>query len=168
VSDQAQSTPDGGAATPPPEGDAAHKAPRLDESIREVGQAGRATVDSARHTLRSLRRLASFEFALARSAFGRALAWSGVAIVFGASAWLLLAGTLIALMQRWGLSWFHSLLITSVVSLAMTGYAIWRVSFFFRHTGMHATRRQLSRLGLFDEPTDEDPDAHVGATERTP
>lgn len=168
MSDQAQSTPDGGAATPPPDGDAGQRAPRLDESIREVGQAGRATVDSAKHTLRSLRRLASFEFALARSAFGRALAWSGVAIVFGASAWLLLAGTLIALMQRWGLSWFHSLLITSLVSLAMTGYAIWRVSFFFRHTGMHATRRQLSRLGLFDEPTEDDPDADVRGPERTP
>ena len=168
MSDQAQSTPEGGAATPPPDGDTGQRAPRLDESIREVGQAGRATVDSARHTLRSLRRLASFEFALARSAFGRALAWSGVAIVFGASAWLLLAGTLIALMQRWGLSWFQSLLITSMVSLAMTGYAIWRVSFFFRHTGMHATRRQLSRLGLFDEPRDDDPEGGFEPTERTP
>lgn len=125
-------------------------------------------MDSAKDTLRSLRRLASFEFALARSAFGRALAWSGVAIVFGASAWLLLAGTLIALMQRWGLSWFHSLLITSLVSLVVTGYAVWRVSFFFRHTGMHATRRQLSRLGLFDEPSDDDSEAQGETTERAP
>ena len=161
MSDQAQSTPDGGASAPP-DGDAG--APRLDESIREIGQAGRATVDSGKHTLRSLRRLASFEFALARSAFGRALAWSGVAIVFGASAWLLLAGTLIALMQRWGMSWFHSLLITSILSLLVTGYAMWRVSFFFRHTGMHATRRQLSRLGLYDEPSEDDPDADVDTT----
>jgi hypothetical protein len=91
-----------------------------------------------------------------------------VAIVFGASAWLLLAGTLIALMQRWGLSWFHSLLITSLVSLVVTGYAVWRVSFFFRHTGMHATRRQLSRLGLFDEPSDDDSEAQGEATERAP
>lgn len=166
MSDQSQLPPDGGAANPPPDGDA-YKAPGLDESIREVGQAGRATVDSAKHTLRSLRRLASFEFALARSAFGRALAWSGVAIVFGASAWLLLAGTLIALMQRWGLSWFHSLLITSILSLLVTGYAIWRVSFFFRHTGMHATRRQLARLGLFDEPHEDDPEGRDDETERT-
>lgn len=165
MSDQSQ-LPPGGAANPPPDGDA-YKAPGLDESIREVGQAGRATVDSAKHTLRSLRRLASFEFALARSAFGRALAWSGVAIVFGASAWLLLAGTLIALMQRWGLSWFHSLLITSILSLLVTGYAIWRVSFFFRHTGMHATRRQLARLGLFDEPHEDDPEGRDDETERT-
>lgn len=168
MSDQAQPAADGGAETPPPE--RGEQAPRLDESIRQVGEAGRATVDSAKHTLRSLRRLASVDFALARSAFGRALAWSGVAIVFGASAWLLLAGTLIALMQRWGLSWFHSLLITSIISLAVTGYSIWRVSFFFRHTGMHATRRQLSRLGLFDEPSEdeEDPDANIGLPETRP
>lgn len=168
MSDQAQPTANGGADTPPP--DRGDNAPHLDESIRQVGAAGRATVDSAKYTLRSLRRLASMDFALARSAFGRALAWSGVAIVFGASAWLLMAGTLIALMQRWGMSWFHSLLITSIISLAVTGYAMWRVSFFFRHTGMHATRRQLSRLGLFDEPTEEgpDPDAHVGMPEGKP
>jgi len=162
VSDQAQSTATGGADTPPPDG--AEKAPHLDESIRQVGAAGRDTVESAKHALRSLRRLASADFALARSAFGRALAWSGVAIVFGASAWLLLAGTLIALMVRWGMTWFHSLLITSILSLIVTGYAMWRVSFFFRHTGMHATRRQLSRLGLYDEPSEEDPDADVDTT----
>jgi len=162
VSDQAQSTATGGADTPPLDG--AEKAPHLDESIRQVGAAGRDTVESAKHTLRSLRRLASADFALARSAFGRALAWSGVAIVFGASAWLLLAGTLIALMVRWGMTWFHSLLITSILSLIVTGYAMWRVSFFFRHTGMHATRRQLSRLGLYDEPSEEDPDADVDTT----
>ncbi|WP_305806111.1 phage holin family protein [Stenotrophomonas sp. YIM B06876] len=136
-------------------------APGLDESIRQFGHASRETVESAKHTLRSLRRLASMEFALARSAFGRALAWSGVAIVFGASAWLLLAATLIALLHALGLSWLLALLITSLISLAVTGYAAWRVSFFFRHTGMHATRRQLSRLGLFDETDGEDPDAHV-------
>ena len=51
--------------------------PPLDESIRQVGAAGRAAADSAKHSLRSLRRLASADFALARSAFGRALAWAG-------------------------------------------------------------------------------------------
>jgi hypothetical protein len=153
--------------TPPPDagghgtdGDG-HAAPGLEESIRQVGGAGRRTLDSATHTLRSMRRLASADFALARSAFGRALAWSGVAIVFGASAWLLLAATLIALLHSLGLSWFMSLLVTSVASLAVTGYAIWRVMYFFHHTGMHATRRQLSRLGLFDEPAEDDPDADV-------
>jgi len=157
VSDNAP--PPGAAAGGPDE--QANAAPGLEESIRQVGSAGRQTLDSAAHTLRSLRRLASADFALARSAFGRALAWSGVAIVFGASAWLLLAATLIAFLHYVGLSWFVSLLITSVASLAVTGYAVWRVSYFFHHTGMHATRRQLSRLGLFDEPAEDDPDADV-------
>ena len=140
---------------PPPHAEPAPDAsPDLTDSIRQVGDAGRDTLQSAGQTLRSLRRLASADFALARSAFGRALAWSGVAIVFGASAWLLLAATLIALLRSFGLSWLSSLLITSLASLAVTGYATWRVSYFFHHTGMHATRRQLSRLGLFDE-TDE-------------
>lgn len=155
MSDQAQS--------PSSEGTDPNASPDLQESIRQVGQAGRETVDATKHTLRSLRRLASMDFALARSAFGRALAWSGVAIVFGASAWLLLAATFIALLQSLGMSWLVALLITSLLSLSVTCYAIWRVSFFFRHTGMHATRRQLSRLGLFDEPgvDDPDPDADV-------
>ena len=147
---------------PPPETEPAPGAvPGLEESIREVGDAGRQTLQSARQTLRSLRRLASADFALARSAFGRALAWSGVAIVFGASAWLLLAATMIVFLHGLGLSWFIALLLTSVTSLAVTGWAVWRVSYFFHHTGMHATRRQLSRLGLFDEPAEDDPDAHV-------
>ena len=132
--------------TPPP--------PDLIDSLKEVGEAGRAAYGSAKDTGRAMRALVSADFALARSAFGRALAWAGVAIVFGASAWLLMAATLIALLQSWGLSWLQALLITSLLSLAVTGYAIWRVSYFFHHTGMHATRRQLSRLGLFDE-TDE-------------
>lgn len=142
--------------------------PSLEESIRQVTGASRATADAARHSLRSLRRLASADFALARSAFGRALAWAGVAVVFGASAWLLLAATLIALLQSWGMSWLQALLITSLLSLLVTCVAAWRVSFFFRHTGMHATRRQLSRLGLFDEPSEEDPDADVQIPEGKP
>ena len=128
--------------------------PDLADTLREVGAAGRAAFGSAKGAGRAFRGLVSADFALARSAFGRALAWACVAIVFGASAWLLLAATLIALLRSFGLSWLTSLLITSLASLAVTGYAVWRVSYFFHHTGMHATRRQLSRLGLFDE-TDE-------------
>ena len=128
--------------------------PDLADTLREVGAAGRAAFGSAKGAGRAFRGLVSADFALARSAFGRALAWACVAIVFGASAWLLLAATLIALLRSFGLSWLTTLLITSLASLAVTGYAAWRVSYFFHHTGMHATRRQLSRLGLFDE-TDE-------------
>jgi len=143
--------------SPPPEGDAPRAAPPgIDESLRQAKAAGQATLGSARDTGRALRRLVSADLALARSAFGRGLAWAGVAVVFGASSWLLLTGAMIALLQRVGLSWFQSLFFTALVSIAMTGIAVWRVSHFFDHTGMHATRRQLSKLGLFDEQSEDD------------
>ncbi len=135
--------------------------PPLDESIRAVGDAGRATVDAAGETLRSLRSLLSADIALARSALGRGIAWAGVAIVFGASAWLLATAASVALMQRLGLNWLESLSIAAVFNLAITGLAAWRTSRFFDYMGLHATRRQLSRLGLFDEP-DEDDDGQTG------
>lgn len=102
-----------------------------------------------------MRRLFSADLALARSAFGRALAWVAVAIVFGASAWLLVTGALIALLQGLGWSWLQSLSLVAAVSLIVTGIAIWKVGHYFDLTGMHATRRQLSRLGLFDDNDDE-------------
>lgn len=132
-------------------GDATGKPPHLDESVRRVGAAGRATLDSALDTGRALRKLFWADLALARSASGRALAWFAVAIIFGASAWLLVMAVLIALLQASGLSWLLSIAIPAALSLAVTGFAAWRVSVFFDHAGMHATRRQLARLGIGDE-----------------
>ncbi|MCA0393718.1 MAG: phage holin family protein, partial [Proteobacteria bacterium] len=123
----------------------------MDETVRAIGSEGKATLDAARDTGRALRQLASADFALARSALGRALAWTAVAIVFGASSWLLAMGALIALLQAFGLSWLASIACAAALSLAVTGLAIWRVSVFFDLAGMHATRRQLARLGLFNE-----------------
>lgn len=136
-------------------GDAASP-PGLEESLREVGHAGKAALGSAKDTGRALRRLLSADLALARSAFGRGLAWAGVAIVFGASAWLLVAGALIALLQRLGWSWLQSLSFAAVISIGITVLAVWKVGRYFDHTGLHATRRQLHRLGLFDEKDDDE------------
>ncbi len=154
MSDQPQVPPDAGDPdAAPPTGNGA---PSLEQSFREVGDAGRATLDSAKHTGRALRQLVSADLAMARSAFGRGLAWAGVAIVFGASAWLLLAGAIIALLQRFGFSWFQAMAFTAIASMAVTAVAAWRVSYFFDHTGLHATRRQLARMGLIDEHGDDD------------
>src|SRR3546814_7439752 len=95
-------------------------------------------------------KLVSADLALARSAMGRALAWVAVAIVFGASAWLLVMGVLTALLHSLGLSWLASFAICAALSLGVTGFAAWRVSVFFDHAGMHATRRQLARFGIGD------------------
>ncbi|PJJ96855.1 hypothetical protein CO641_13520 [Lysobacteraceae bacterium NML91-0213] len=137
----------------------------MDESVRRIGRSGRDTATSALDTGRALRRLISADLALARSATGRALAWVAIAVVFGASAWLLLMGALIVLLQRIdGVSWLASFSITALVSLVVTGVAGWRASVFFDYAGMHASRRQLQRLGLFseDDPDDEDSPANKG------
>lgn len=132
--------------------------PHLDESIRRIRAAAKETASSGLDSGRALRKLVSADFALARSALGRALAWSAVSIVFGASAWLLAMGAAIALLQSFGLSWLASISITMLVSLVVTGLAAWRVSVFFDYAGMHATRRQLTRMGLFSEASGDDAD----------
>ena len=134
------------------------RGPGLEDSLRAINAARREALDASRGTVRALRRLVSADFALARSAFGRALAWAGAATVFGASAWLLLTGTLIALMQRAGLSWLQSLALAALLSVVAAAFAAWRVARYFDYMGMHATRRQLSRLGLFDEDGSADDD----------
>lgn len=133
-------------------------APGIDESLRSLNAARRDAIDATRGSARALRRLIAADFALARSAFGRGLAWACAGIVFGASAWLLITGTLIALMQRYGMSWLMSLFLGALLSSVAAGYSAWRVARFFDYTGMHATRRQLTRLGVFDEHGDEDDD----------
>ena len=132
--------------------------PGIDASVRQFGIAGRATLNSARDTGRALRGLVAADLALARSAMGHALAWVGVAIVFGASSWLLLMGALIALLQRFGWSWLQALSFAGVLSLLVTGFAAWRTSRHFDHAGLHATRRQLARLGIGDEGEDDPAD----------
>jgi stage V sporulation protein SpoVS len=138
------------------------KPPHLDESVRRIGAAGKATLASAKDTGRALRRLISADLALARSAMGRALAWVAVGIVFGASAWLLVVGALIAVLQRLGWSWLQSLSFAAVLSSAVTAVAVWRTIHYFECAGLHATRRQLARLGIGDEG-EEDEDGKPGA-----
>src|SRR3546814_5741270 len=98
---------------------------------------------------------------------GRALAWVAVAIVFGASAWLLVMGVLTALLHSLGLSWLASFAICAALSLGVTGFAAWRVSVFFDHAGMHATRRQLARFGIGDENDDDEAGDETRSEEHT-
>ena len=149
-------THDGGNAadSPPPTG----AAPDLAESIREVGNAAREGLKEAGGATRAFRALLAADVSLARSAFGRAMALTGVAIVFGASCWLLLMATLIVFLSRQlGLPWAVSLLICALLSGAVTLWAAWRADYYFDHTRMQATRRQLARLGI-GELADSAPD----------
>lgn len=134
-------------------------APDLAEALKELGASGRAGLSAAGDAAKALRILIAADISLARSAFGRTLALTAVAIAFGASAWLLLMATLIvALGNGLGWSWSLSLLLTALLSMAITLYAGWRAMRYFEHTRMKATRRQFARLGL-GELADFMPDA---------
>ena len=135
-------------AGPTPE-DIPQPPPDLQESLRQVGAAGRASVSAAVDTGKALRSLVAADFSLARSAFGRTLAFTGVAIVFGASAWLLLMTALIvALNRQFGWPWWAALLSCAVLSIAAAAVAVYQGMRYFEHTRMRATRRQLARLGI--------------------
>src|SRR5512144_2531892 len=68
----------------------------IEEALHALRDTGRATWTAGRDASKAFRILVSADVSLARSAFGRTLAFTGVAIAFGASAWLLLMGALIA------------------------------------------------------------------------
>lgn len=130
-------------------GDEVKPAPDLGESLRQVSDAGRAGLGAAKDAATALRILISADISLARSAFGRTLALTGVAIAFGASAWLLLMATLIVFLHdRLAWSWALAMLVTSLLSLVITAFGAWQGMRYFEHTRLQATRRQLARLGV--------------------
>ena len=133
--------------------------PGLEASLRALGAEGRAGLKAAGDVAKALRILIAADISLARSAFGRTLALTGVAIAFGASAWLLLMAAMIAAMQAAGLSWVIALLIAALLSVAVTAGAGYAAMRYFEHTRLQATRRQFARLG-FGELADFMPDAH--------
>ncbi|MEO6169707.1 MAG: phage holin family protein, partial [Lysobacter sp.] len=100
--------------------------PDITEALREFSASGRAGFKAANDVFKALRILVAADFALARSAFGRTLALMAVAIVFGASSWLLLmAALIVALTTGLGWSWTMALLLTAVVSAIATAVAAW-------------------------------------------
>lgn len=137
-------------------------APGIDEAVRELGATGRATLNAGRDAGKAFRILLAADISLARSAFGRTLALTGVAIAFGASAWLLLMATLIVWLSRGlGMPWALALLLTALLSVLVTAAAAWAATRYFEHTRLKATRRQLARLGI-GELSDLMPDAGSG------
>ncbi|HEY5972625.1 MAG TPA: phage holin family protein [Pseudoxanthomonas sp.] len=146
--------------------DARAEDPALTDAIREVGAAAKAGFHEAGNTAKAFRTLLAADVSLARSAFGRAMALTGVAIVFGASCWLLLMATLIVFLSRTlGLPWAASLLICALLSGLVTAWAAWQADRYFDHTRMQATRRQLARLGI-GELADFTPDPDSPASTR--
>src|ERR1700741_272532 len=108
------------------------RAPDLAESLRQVGDAGRAGLKAANDAAKALRILVSADLSLARSAFGRTLAFTGVAIAFGGSAWMLLMATPTAVLHDaldW--SWPLSLAACAALSIVVTAFGMWRAMHYF-------------------------------------
>lgn len=152
-----------GAAAPDP---AAAERPSLEESFREFGTAGREGLTATLEAGRALRKLVVADLALARAAMARALVWLTVSVAFGASAWMLLMGALIAVLQRFGWSWLASISATAAFSLVVTALGAWQALRYFEMSKLDATRRQLAKLGIGGEDEDNaGGDATAAATE---
>jgi uncharacterized membrane protein YqjE len=148
-------------------------APDLIESLRQIGATGRAGLGAASDAAKALRILVSADISLARSAFGRALAFTGVAIAFGGSAWMLLMALTTALLHDvLGWSWTLSLAICAALSIAITAFGVWQAIRYFEHTRLQATRRQLARLGIGEladfMPGADSPESTRDAAEQRP
>ena len=123
--------------------------PSIDDAVRELRDTGKATLSAGRDAGKALRILLSADVSLARSAFGRTLAFTGVAIAFGASAWLLLMAALVTwLGAGLGMPWSLAMLLTAVLSAVAAAVGTWIAMRYFEHTRMKASRRQLARLGF--------------------
>lgn len=145
--------------------------PDLAESLRQVGAAGRSSLEATGDATKAFRSLVFADISLARSAFGRTLAFTGLAIACGGSAWLLLMATLIAVLRgTFGWGWVMAMLACAVLSIVMAALAGWAASRYFEHTRLKATRRQLARLGLGEladlTPTPDSPKSAREATEK--
>lgn len=139
-------------------------APDIAQTLRELGATGRATWSAGRDASKAFRILLAADVSLARSAFGRTLALTGVAIAFGTAAWLLLMAALVAwlgLGRAW--AWSAALLLAAGLSIAITLLGAWLAMRYFEHTRLQATRRQLARLG-FGELSGLVPEAGSGAS----
>ncbi|MBF6025118.1 phage holin family protein [Lysobacter niastensis] len=130
------------------DGERRRPVPDLTGSIHELGESGRASVAAATDAAKALRSLLAADMSLARSAMGRTATFAGIAVAFGASAWLLLVATLVVGLTSLGLSMLLALLVGAAISLAVTAYAGWRAVHYFDYTRLKATRRQLARLGI--------------------
>ena len=142
-------TEQGPGAPPPPGGSDGGEPPDLLEALRTLRDSGRASASAAGEAAQALRTLVAADISLARSAAGRSIAFAGVAVVFGASAWLLLmAGLIVLLSNQLGLPWWLSLLSCALLSGVGAWLAIRKADDYFEHTRLKATRRQLARLGI--------------------
>lgn len=127
--------------------------PDLTRAAKDVGQAGLDVGRSLWGVITAFRSLVAADFSLSRSAFGLTLFYTGVAIALAASAWLLMMTILVLALQSSGwMGWIGAVAIPAVLSLVGASIFAWRASVIFGDTRLDASRRQLARLYLAEDP----------------
>ena len=126
--------------------------PELTLAAKQIGEAGVAVGRSLWGVATAFRALVAADLSLSRSAFGMTLALTGVAIVFGASAWLLLMALAVFSLQSAGLSLVAAVAVPALFSLFAAIAAAWAAIRVFGDTRLNATRRQLARFSLAEDP----------------
>jgi uncharacterized membrane protein YqjE len=127
--------------------------PDVAQAAKLLGQAGVEVGRSAWEAMRHLRTLFAADLSLSRSAFGMTLAWAGAGIALGASAWLFFMTLLVLWLQSTGwVGWVGAVTLPAVVSAIGAAICVWRAVDVFGDTRLDATRRQLEKLGMAEDP----------------
>lgn len=152
--DGPQPGPSGAAHGPGDNGDrdGGAKAPPIDEAARRIAAEGAALAGEAWGTFKAFRALMVADLALSRSAAGRVLVLGAIGTALGASAWLFGMGLLVVILRAAGLPWWGAIAIPTAISALGAGLCAWFGLRAFELTRFQATRRQLARLGIGDDP----------------
>ena len=161
--------PDDGASDGPPTGPSVdagampgdrsgEHTPPIDESVRRIADAGSALAGSALGTFKAFRALVVADLALSRSAAGRVLVLAAVGTALGASAWLFGMTLLVLILRSFGLDWWIAVAVPTLLSMLGTAACAWFALRAFELTRFQATRRQLAKIGIGDDPAQVDRD----------
>jgi hypothetical protein len=131
-------------------------APPLDESVRRIADAGQALAGSVWGTFKAFRALVVADLALSRSAAGRILVLGAVGTALGASAWLFGMGLMVVVLRGFDMPWWLAIAIPTLVSAAGAALCALLALRAFELTRFQATRRQLAKIGIGDDPDDVD------------
>ena len=141
----------GDANTPP-------EPPPLDEAARRIGAAGKALGHELWTAVRAFRALFMAELALSRSAILRVLVLATIGTALGGTAWLYLMAMGVLGLQALGLPWWAAVGVPALVSLLGAALCVWLALRALEDTQFKATRRQLARFGVGDDPDEIEKD----------
>lgn len=134
--------------------------PPLDEAARRIGAAGKALGTELWTAARALRALFMAELALSRSAILRVLVLATIGTALGATAWLYLMAMGVIGLRALDLPWWAAVGIPALASLIGAAVCAWLALRALEDTQFKATRRQLARFGIGDDPetVEKDPE----------